>query len=457
VTVARNERVRRALVIGAGLAGLCAARVLADHVDEVLIVERDRLPVHPQPRNGTPQARHLHNLLLRGQHDFEVLFPGFGAELEAGGAVPTDLAHDMRFHSIWGWFPRYPSDLRSRLCSRLLVEHVIRERVRALPRVRWLEQQRVVELLGDARRVCGVRCERAGAAASERIDVEADLVVEASGRSTRLPRWLETLLGAPPLVIEVDPHMGYASRIYRTPHARPDWHLLLLRNPLPSTRSGGILPLEGGRWVATLVGFAGDHPPTDEAGFAAFARSLAVPDIANALDQAEPLSEPMGYRQTTNLWRHYEQLPRWPVGLAALGDAVCSLNPMYGQGMSVVAMEAVLLRKLLERHGATAVLGEELRRALAALLRTPWVMATSEDYRYAGTTGPKRSSALKLRHWMTDVIAHAAMLDTKVHYGWTRVVNLLDPPTALLRPALLARTAVAHLRPARRRLRSPDR
>lgn len=448
MTGTTNRTVRRALIIGAGLAGLCTARVLTDHVDDVLIVERDRLPGSPQARNGTPQARHLHNLLLRGQYDLEALFPGFGAELEAGGAVAVDLARDMRFHSIWGWFPRYGSDLRSRLCSRLLVEHVVRERVRALPRVRWLEQHRALELLGDARRIHGVRCARAGTSSNDTVDIEADLVIDASGRSTRLPQWLATFTGAPPPVTEVDPHMGYATRLYRIPRTRPDWRLLLLRNPLPSTRAGGVLPLEGDRWIVTLVGFAGDYPPTDTDGFAAFMGSLAVPDMAEALEQAEPLSEPIGYRQTNNLWRHYEKLSQWPLGLAAVGDAVCSLNPLYGQGMSAVAMEALLLRDTIERHGATAALGEPLRGALARGRVAPWVMATSEDYRYAGTTGPARSRTLKLQHWMTDTIAHAAMRDTRVHYRWMRVVNLLDAPATLFRPALLARTAAAHLRRA---------
>lgn len=449
MTGTTNRAVRRALIIGAGLAGLCAARVLADHVDDVLIVERDRLPGAPQTRSGTPQARHLHNLLLRGQHDLEALFPGFGAELEAGGAVAADLARDIRFHSIWGWFPRYESDLRSRLCSRLLVEHVVRERVRALPRVRWLEQHRALELLGDARGVSGVRCARVGMSSNDTVDIKADLVIDASGRSTRLPQWLATLAGAPPPVTEVDPHMGYATRLYRMPRTRPDWHLLLVRNPLPSTRAGGVLPLEGDRWIVTLAGFAGDYPPTDAAEFVAFARSLAVADMAEALEQAEPLSEPIGYRQTNNLWRHYEKLAQWPLGLAAVGDAVCSLNPMYGQGMSAVAREALLLRDTVVRHGATVALGARLRGVLARARIAPWVMATSEDYRYAGTTGPARSLTLKLQHWMTDAIAHAAMRDTTVHYRWMRVVNLLDPPATLLRPALLARTAVARLRPAR--------
>ncbi|HEX6364210.1 MAG TPA: hypothetical protein VFZ93_14735, partial [Albitalea sp.] len=206
--------VRRALVLGAGIAGLAAARVLAEHVDELVIVERDALPERAQPRPGTPQARHIHNLLLRGLHELEALFPGFGAELAARGGVRVDLTRDMRFHSIWGWFPRYDSDLQACLASRALIEQVLRERMRALPRVRWLEQHRAVALLGDARRVHGLRCERDGAGA---VELEADLVLDASGRGTKLPAWLEALLGVATPVTEVDAGLAYATRLYRMP------------------------------------------------------------------------------------------------------------------------------------------------------------------------------------------------------------------------------------------------
>ncbi|HEU0201543.1 MAG TPA: hypothetical protein VFR86_14050 [Burkholderiaceae bacterium] len=151
------------------------------------------------------------------------------------------------------------------------------------------------------------------------------------------------------------------------------------------------MPLEGGRWIATLIGFGNDHPPTDEHGFTTFVRGLAQPDLAAALAQAEPLGEPTGYRQTTNLWRRYEKLPSWPAGLAAIGDTVCSLNPRYGQGMSVAALEALLLRRFVERRGIAADLGDRMRRALTEALVVPWLMATSEDYRYSGTTGPRRT------------------------------------------------------------------
>jgi flavin-dependent dehydrogenase len=251
--------VRRALVLGAGLAGLSAARVLAEHVDEVCIVERDRLPDDPQPRVGTPQARHIHNLLLRGLNDLEALFPGFGDALVTRGGVRVDLARDMHFHSIWGWFPRYDSGLQACLASRPLMEQVVRERVRALPNVRWLEQHRAVGLLGDPRRVHGLRCERSGEVGGA-VDVEAELVLDASGRGSRLPAWLEALFGTATPFTRVDAKLGYATRLYRRPDTAFDWKMLLVRNPMPSSRAGGILPLEGGRWIVTLAGLAVRRP-----------------------------------------------------------------------------------------------------------------------------------------------------------------------------------------------------
>ncbi|MBX3599676.1 MAG: FAD-dependent monooxygenase [Rubrivivax sp.] len=434
--------VRSAVVVGAGIAGLAAASVLASRVGRVHLVERDRLPAAPQDRAGTPQARHLHNLLMRGQHGLESLFPGFGAMLAAGGAVSMDLTAEMRFHTIWSaCFPRYPSDLHARVSSRALVEHAARRLLRGRPQVRWHEGHRVVGWLGDAGRLRGVRCEHDGAT----VDIEADLVVDASGRGSTLPRWLHEQGGIAVPVTEVDPGLGYASRIYRMPDAAPDWKMLVVRNPLPSRRGGGVLPLEGGRWIVTLAGFCGDHPPHDVVGFDAYARSFSVPDLADAMAAAEPLGPPVGYRRTTSLWRHYERLPHWPQGLLALGDGVCCFNPVYGQGMSVAASAAELLATLADRDGLDAQLGDRYRRALPAVLQAPWTMAASEDARY-GAAGTRAPAGMRLRHRLMDAIAFGALRDPRIHYRWMRVAHLLDPPAALVAPAMLVRTAGAHLR-----------
>ena len=438
---------RRAIVIGAGIAGLCVARVLADHVDEVLLVERDDLPTVAAGRAGIPQGRHLHNLLLRGQRELEVLFPGFSAAIEAGGAPQVDLARDMPFLSIWGWAPRHASDLVAHLATRDLFEHVIRERVRHWPRVRLLPRHEVQGLLVRDGRVQGVRCAMRGGAGAA-TEMEADLVVDASGRRSRIVEWLGAMGIAPPPETVVDAHLGYATRLFERPAGMVDWKGMLVRDPMPSARLAGIFPAEAGRWIVTLAGFGRDRPPTDTEGYMAFIAGLADRGVADALRQARPLGSVFGYRDTANRWRHFERLAHWPAGLMLIGDSICTFNPLYGQGMTVSVLEVMALRDLLAASGPTPSVGDRLRRQLPRVLHAPWAMATSEDYRYPGTAGPRRGLMARLRHWGGDQIARAAMLDAGVHYQWLRVVNLLDPPVTLLRPSLLWRAAKARHRRA---------
>ena len=206
---------RRAVVVGAGLAGLCAARVLAEYVDEVLLIERDELADDVAPRRGVPQARHLHNLLVRGLAGLEALFPGFVAELEAAGAVPVDMGLELKMLSVFGWFPRHRCDIVLRCCSRSLVEQAVRRRVRALPRITWLTGHGVEGLLVDAGQVRGVRCRQCAAATGGELQIESLLVVDAGGRGSRLSDGLQEAGLAAPAVTEIDAFLGYATRIVR--------------------------------------------------------------------------------------------------------------------------------------------------------------------------------------------------------------------------------------------------
>jgi len=423
----------------------------------VLVVERDALPDTATGRAGIPQGRHLHNLLLRGQREMETLFPGFGDALDAGGAARVDLVKDVPFLSIWGWAPSYASDLIARLATRDLVEHVLREQLRHWPRVSLLPGHEAGSLLLRDGRIVGVHCTRHSVATSgmaptraapvtgATLVIEAALVLDASGRRSKAIEWLQALGLPPPPETVVDAGLGYATRLYQRPAQLPLWQALLVRDPMPSARLAGVFPAEGGRWIVTLAGFGADRPPTDEAGYLAFIDGLADRTVADALRHAQPLGGVFGYRQTANRWRHFERLPRWPDGLALIGDAIGTFNPLYGQGMTVAVLEAVALRNLLAQHGVTPDLGDRLRRRLPGVLAAPWAMATSEDYRYPGTQGPRRSLAMRARHALADQIAHAGMCDAAVHCQWLRVANLLDAPTALLRPAMLWRVAKARL------------
>jgi len=475
----------RAVVVGAGIAGLVAARVLADRVDEVVIVERDRLAGGDGfaggegPRSGTPQAAHVHVLLRRGFLELTRLFPEFDARLAAAGALEIDWTRDLCTITPGGIAPRFASGIFTRAASRALVERTLRELVAAQDGVRIMDRTEVVGLLGDAGEVRGVRVRTretlhrpstgapAGPASGAApvlaetapipaetapAELAASLVVDASGRASRFPDMLAALGVPAPTESVLDASLAYATRIYRAPADAPDWKLLIVRDTPPSgTRGGVVFPIEGGRWVVTLGGAGADRPPSDETGFEAFARSLIHPALAEALRRAEPVSPVRGWARTANRLRRVDRATAWPAGFAALGDAVCALNPVYGQGMSVAALEGQALARWLRSAPVSQALASDrppdvrpLLHDLARATRVPWLMATSEDARVLGLPRAPDGGRLAgaLGGYLKAVQDHSAR-DAFVLRRFVEVMHLLRTPTSLLDPRIMARVALA--------------
>jgi 2-polyprenyl-6-methoxyphenol hydroxylase-like FAD-dependent oxidoreductase len=291
-------RRRHAVVVGGSLAGMLAARVLADHFERVTLLERDRFPETPAARKGLPQGRHAHGLLDRGRGVMERFLPGLTGELVRAGAEPLDWTQDAAWMSPYGWYVRFPGDLLLLTSTRDLIDWGVRRRVAALPNVRIHQGADVAGLIrkpGDRGGVAGVRL-RVRSAGLEtdrrREELAADLVVVADGRNSRLPDWLTALGYEPPQETVVNSHQGYASRLYRPAKGfKADWNALYIQQAPPADPRGGlVIPVEGGRWLVSLVGGDGDYPPTDEAGFLAFARRLRSPALYEAITAAEPLS-----------------------------------------------------------------------------------------------------------------------------------------------------------------------
>lgn len=430
---------KRVIVIGGSIAGMLAARVLANHFDSVTIVERDRLPKEPTLRQGVPQGSHVHALLTEGQRILEQLFPGLGSELTEAGAPTVDWIADWCLLNIWGWAPRFDSGLIGRTASRNLIEWVLRRRLAQSDRLQFLEGCQVTDLLTDVNKskVTGVSLRES---ATQSREISADLVVDASGRNSFMPKWLVALGYQPPQTTVINSFLGYASRWYQRPEGFPaDWQGLMVMFKPPDNRRGGVLyPVEGARWILTLTGIGRDYPPNDEAGFLEFARSLRSPMIYEAIKDAQPLSPIYSYRGTENRLSHYEKLSKLPQGMVVLGDAACAFNPVYGQGMTVAALGALTLDKCLREAGSLQDLTRRFQKQLAQVNATPWLMATGEDLRWATTEGGQPDGMTRLMHRYIDQVMRLGLDNTRIYRTFGEVIHMLKPPSALFQPGILA-------------------
>jgi 2-polyprenyl-6-methoxyphenol hydroxylase-like FAD-dependent oxidoreductase len=430
-----------AIVIGASMAGLLAARVLSEHFDKVTLIERDRLENEPQPRKGVPQGRHAHVLLRRGQGILAELFPDLIPSLLQGGAVCLDAAADGKWFHFGGYKLRFVSGLDGLALSRPYLEWQVRRRVLALPGVKLLDQHRVRRLIADEDQtsVRGVGLEDVDG--SRRLD--ADLVVDATGRGSRSPAWLEAMGYRRPPETEVQVGFGYTTRFYeRRPGDLGD-AMFALAYPTPphDKRMGVAFPVEGDRWQVTLGGWLGDHAPIEGEGFVEFARSLCAPDIHRLISRAEPLTEPVVHKLPSSRWRHYERLRNVPAGYVVLGDAVCSFNPVYGQGMTTAALQASALAHCLRTKADAGQFPRRYFRDAAQLLKTPWMLAVGEDFRYPEVTGPK-APGTDLVNWYIANVHRAVISDPVVYGAFLRVLHLESPPAAVFAPSILRRVLV---------------
>jgi 2-polyprenyl-6-methoxyphenol hydroxylase-like FAD-dependent oxidoreductase len=446
--VARRSPVRygHTVVLGAGMAGLLAARVLADHFERVTVIDADRLPTAPEPRSGVPQGKHAHGLMAGGLNELDRLFPGFSAELRQRGGVPVDLGADFTWGLPFGWGCRFTADLNALVASRGLLEWTVRQRVLGLPTVTIRDRQRAETLLGTPDRVASVRLRQLTDRSSE--DLDADLVVDATGRGTRVEHWLAEIGCAPPPSTVVDAHIGYATRVFEIPPDPPSWRACSLMLIAPQTRGGILVTVEGDRWVVTLAGVGADRPSARDEDFLPYARSLASPTIADAIATATPLTSVVTTHSTSNHRRHMEQLAVQPANLLLAGDAACAFNPIYAQGMTMAILGAGVLRDQLRRADSLAGFAPRYHRRLAALHNRCWMMSTTADSRFATTDGPAARPVQRTVGRYFERVIVAGTRDRRVQAAYLDVVNMTRHPATLMRPNLLYRVARAGARPA---------
>jgi 2-polyprenyl-6-methoxyphenol hydroxylase-like FAD-dependent oxidoreductase len=420
------------------MAGLLAARALAQHFAHVTVVERDGAPAAPGHRKGVPQDQHIHVLLCSGAVILERFFPGLTQELISAGAVTFDCGSDARWfhHGVWKVRDRANVPLLSQ--SRPFLEWHVRRRLCELPNVSFVVGD-AAELLSsdDRRHVTGVRVRRRDGS-GEVDDIAADLVVESGGRGSHVPQWLEAMDYPKPPEENVVIDLGYATRIYqRPPAADRDWQMLLVYAKAPyGTRTGIVAPIEGERWIVTLSGCLKDYPPGDDKGFLDFARSLEQPDLYDAIKHATPLTPITTIRFPAQRRRHFQKLRHFPDGLVVMGDAMCSFNPLYGQGMSVAALEAEALSDCLHEREDLAGLPWQFFRRAARIVDGPWLLATGADFLYPGAVG-KRPAGTGVLGWYNVNVLELSGQDPRVQATFLEVMHLKCSPFRLFAPAVL--------------------
>ncbi|HEY0640005.1 MAG TPA: FAD-dependent monooxygenase [Pseudonocardiaceae bacterium] len=428
----------RAVVLGGSMAGLITARVLSDAYAQVTVVDRDVLSGVDTPRRGVPQGPHAHGLLVRGHQILEELFPGLTDDLQAADTPIGDLNGDIRWifggqrvaHGNYG--------LPCLSVFRPKLEAYVRSRVQKIPNITVIEQTDIVGIVAseDRTRIVGARVQSQEQGSTERV-LHADLVVDATGRGSRTPVWLEELGYQRPEEEKIKIGLAYTTQQFKLPFDVFQGDLSI--NPVggPDMPRGAIFsrlsesdPLHAS---LTLTGMVGDHPPADREGFLAFAKTLPAKEIYEAVKDAEPLTEAVTFRFPASQRRRYDKLSSMPGNFVVLGDAACSYNPLYGQGMGVAAIEGTTLREHLRRGPLEPL---KFQRDIAKVIAAAWEVGANGDLQFPQVEG-KRTLKAKLGNAYNAKVIMAGMLDAEITNKFFRVACFIDPPTVLLRPATM--------------------
>ena len=432
----KNEQ---AVVIGGSVAGMMAAAALSRHFASVTILERDALNDEQHPRKGVPQGNHVHVLLTSGLQALEAYFPGMRDEMLADGVDTIKWSEEMRWYQAGSWKTRIPCGINFYPQSRVSLEGRIRARVRKLPGVKILTGCSVQGLLYDKalENVTGVRV----LMTDQEVELAADLVVDASGKGSRTLKWLEELGYAAPPKETVAIDLVYVSRLYRKTASPRDWKGLA-SHPRPDVPRGGILlPVDAGSWIVTLFGYGGEFPSTEPDAFLRFTRELPVPDLYETLVEAMPLSEPLKFSYPQEIRQRFDRVERFPDGLLLIGDAMCSVDPVFGQGMTLACKEALALDKELDVQGAhldATRLRRKFFSACQGIIAVPWLITESEALRFEKTPG-KRTFIIRMLQWYTGHVFALSAVDVDVYRAFLDVMHLLCGPEALFRPKVLGR------------------
>jgi 2-polyprenyl-6-methoxyphenol hydroxylase-like FAD-dependent oxidoreductase len=437
---------RRAVVVGGGIGGLSAAGALAGYFEQIAVLERDCIPASAEPRPGTAQDRHPHGLLAGGLKALGEIFPGFERDLAEAGAVSVGVAQDVRYERAdVGCLPKRDFGLSILCASRPLIEFVLRRRAMAVANIALRSGCRVTEIVPSHGAAHGVRFDTA---ARQSETLEADLVVDASGRGALTVTLLDALGWQQPPVTEVGVDITYATAVVQIPAgAMADWKLVLTQPDPPDVAVSAVLvPIEDARCIVTIVDRGSSPRPESWGGFQAAFRRLITPTLYDALRHAKPLDGIRHYGFRGSVWKHFERLRSLPRGVLPIADAFCRFNPIHGQGMSSAAKQARLLQTVLGRAVAEsdplAAVQAGFMAGIESALQTPWSMSTSADLAFPTTRGERPENFENGRQFEAALF-RAVVADPVVHRTMIEVAQLLRPHDALHEAHIVKRIEAA--------------
>ncbi|UHA75992.1 FAD-dependent monooxygenase [Paenibacillus sp. 481] len=453
---------KRAITIGGSIAGLLAARVLADYYEEVVIVERDRFPDGPENRRGTPQAFHSHRLLMRGKIILEELFPGYADDLLAQGAFSRENKQIQLHYHRYGKL--VIPDEKDAGCSRALLEWVIRRRVAQLPNVRFITEHEVTSLQAssDGMTITGVYLQQRGEAGNgQPMMLETDMVCDTSGRSSKLGQWLQELGYEVPEPERVNVSFGYSSRQYKVPeHVAMEWSTILLEgNSAQGIATGTFESIENNIAQVLLFRAGGQSYPTTNADeYEQEIADLFDSAITDIVKHLEPLTAPRGFRVSACIRNHFEQMEHWPSGLLVMGDALCNFDPVYGQGMSVAAIEAEQLARCLQeqRHTPDPRFELHVLHNMQQAIEPAWWFSMVSDLRWSGVTytGPVSMEGIAFAQDYFDSYLEQAIgqYNIEMFENYMMMTSLIISPQEVINPDRIAAVLAKDLSPKGRRL-----
>lgn len=430
---AKDLRGTKAIIIGGGIAGKLFAAAISPYFHRIHILEKDVEPLEKRVRPGVSQAHHTHALLQAGEKAMEALFPGFRKDMEASGSIKIDTINDLAWFHHGRWKSRFKSEFTTLLQTRTLLETYLEKRVRQLDNVNYIYGAKVISYILDPKshRLSGVEVKDE----KESKILPAELVIDASGASSFTKTWIEKQ-GISVPEDKVDIGLCYATRIFELPEENRDYKIKLLYPDPPTQEIGGTLSkVEDNKYIVTLIGYLNSIKAEDiksADGFLEYASKLPLDDIYKELIKGKSLTDTKIFNIPYMVWRRFDKVVL-PEGLLVAGDSFCRVDPVFGQGMSVAALEAMAIKDYFSRQPKSGSL-KKLQKKMAKIIAPVWSMVVCEDFRYDKVQG-KKPFGLKFQQWYVKKIFLVSTKKRSIYKDFIKVMNLENPPAILFKPS----------------------